>query len=453
MADPRELLSDRELDVMRLVATGATNQEIARQLDISPNTVKVHLRNIFEKLGVASRYEATLVLLRENVIVVEGVNDEEQPKTSPAPADGDTPSANGAEPVAPPAPTLLPEAAAVAPPRAAQPHRSPLVLMLGGVVVLLLVALVALGWRVRQTERTAAAPLTGATVVRWATLPALPEPRQDAAAAAYAGMLYVVGGRDADAPVAPLARFDPTTELWVRGPAKPVPVSGAGAAFLGGRLIVPGGVLANGIPTDEVEAYDVREGRWLRLASLPHPLSRYALAAFEGTLYLFGGWDGGAARDEILAYQPDDDAWRVVGQLPSPRAGAAAAPLNDAIYITGGEGPDGAPLAEVLIFRPATGIEEGPSLPSAEAAPSVAALGNALYLVGTEGARRFDTVAQEWVALEEAPPAEWEAGVLVALDPTILSVGGRATPTDAVWRYQAIFRVFIPGAPDRRPAP
>jgi DNA-binding NarL/FixJ family response regulator len=53
------LLSPREIEVLRLIATGATNRAIAAQLVLSERTVDRHVSNIFTKLGVSSRSAAT----------------------------------------------------------------------------------------------------------------------------------------------------------------------------------------------------------------------------------------------------------------------------------------------------------------------------------------------------------------------------------------------------------
>jgi DNA-binding NarL/FixJ family response regulator len=58
VGDPADLLSPRELEVLGLIARGYRNQEIAAALVLSLSTVKVHVRHIFEKLGVRSRSEA-----------------------------------------------------------------------------------------------------------------------------------------------------------------------------------------------------------------------------------------------------------------------------------------------------------------------------------------------------------------------------------------------------------
>jgi DNA-binding NarL/FixJ family response regulator len=61
-------LSARELEVLRLLARGASNKEIAAQLDLSGNTIKTHLSRIFEKLGVKSRTEAATLALQRGLI-------------------------------------------------------------------------------------------------------------------------------------------------------------------------------------------------------------------------------------------------------------------------------------------------------------------------------------------------------------------------------------------------
>jgi len=53
-----ETLTERELEVLQLIALGNTNQEVARQLIVSPGTVKAHTASIYRKLDVANRTEA-----------------------------------------------------------------------------------------------------------------------------------------------------------------------------------------------------------------------------------------------------------------------------------------------------------------------------------------------------------------------------------------------------------
>ena len=65
---PRETLSDREVEVLRLVADGASNRETAKRLHISEATVKTHLVHIYGKLGVKDRAAAVAVGFRQGVL-------------------------------------------------------------------------------------------------------------------------------------------------------------------------------------------------------------------------------------------------------------------------------------------------------------------------------------------------------------------------------------------------
>jgi DNA-binding NarL/FixJ family response regulator len=65
---PAPRLTERELEVLRLVSRGLNNREIARQLFISENTVKNHVRNILEKLQLHSRIDAVMYAVRERLV-------------------------------------------------------------------------------------------------------------------------------------------------------------------------------------------------------------------------------------------------------------------------------------------------------------------------------------------------------------------------------------------------
>jgi DNA-binding NarL/FixJ family response regulator len=70
--DPSDLLSAREQEVLRLAASGLANKQIGRRLEISESTVKVHLGNLYRRIGVADRTSAAM-WAREHLPTSENV--------------------------------------------------------------------------------------------------------------------------------------------------------------------------------------------------------------------------------------------------------------------------------------------------------------------------------------------------------------------------------------------
>jgi DNA-binding CsgD family transcriptional regulator/N-acetylneuraminic acid mutarotase len=441
MAEDQETLSEREMEIIRLVATGATNREIARKLVISVNTVKVHLNRIFNKLNVASRTEAALYAVREGWVAVEGV---------PAPDAG------------------LVESAAVEQPSGGLSLAKQVFFMLAAVVALLLVFLPqgSLGQTGPQissafTDRNvkALSPISRFQVYRWKSRARMPTPRGRLAVVAYDNAIYAVGGDTAEGVSGVVEVYDPERNLWRARNAKPSPVSNIGAAVIAGKMYVPGGALADGKVTARLEVYDIDQDTWEDRAPLPTPLCAYAIASVEGRLYLFGGWDGEKYLSSVYVYDPAEDRWRTKTAMPTARGFAGAGVIGGKVYVVGGYN-EVHEFASCEEYDPAQ--DNGLDDPWTIKAPltvergglGVVAVGDSLYALGggwkgyLTSSERYDPTTDTWSSFESPVLIQWRNLGVAATETTIYAVGGWNSQYLSVnEEYQAIFRVFLPNVP------
>lgn len=467
MTDDVGPLSEREIEVLKLVASGMTNQQIARNLNISPNTVKVHLRNIFEKLSVQSRTEATMEAVRRGWVGVNGnVASSIQPLAAVEMAVGDDGTTRA---VIIEAPAGVPEL----PPTASEPtpYRAPIASWQRAymviVAVLILLALLAPDWWRNRSQaarltpfsdigQPMVAPAPRPQVSRWITRPSLPEARSRLAAASDAVRLYVIGGETANGVSDAVAIYEPRSSSWQVGAPKPTPVSNMAAAWLAGRIYVPGGSTATGAPTDVLEIYDPQADAWETGAGLPFPLAAYGLAALNDKLYLFGGWDGARYRADTLIYDPEHDSWSVGTPLAEPRGFLAASALEGLVYVVGGF--DGTQeFAAVAAYDPAgEGTAGGPwsaraALSQARGGLGAVSLGARLYAVGGGWTaplafnEQYDTRTGAWSRIETPVAGGWRNLGLAALGQKLYAVGGwSGNYLGSNEEYQALLQQLLP---------
>jgi len=425
-------LTRRETETLNLLAEGLSNDEVASQLGISPNTVKVHVRNIFEKMAVQSRTEATMEAVRRGWIQVPGV---------------DTASESATEmPYWPPLESNW-------------RHWQPLVVL----AVLVIVAAM-----VFWPNRAPAAAVTGVPdfatdsgsvsgsvsprqdVARWSQRAGIPTARSRAAGSQIDGRLFVVGGETSDGDSDVMEMYNPDLDVWQSLPPRPVAVRSAAAATLGGRLYVAGGC-AGEVAINNVDRYDPQNQIWETVASLPEARCGLALVALDDRIYAVGGWDGAELTDTLFIYDPATDRWEEGRRLPESRAFLGAVPLQGKIYALGGH--DGTQQrTEMWNYDPLDDTwNESPSLPEARSGLASAAEGVSIYAIGGgEGDQppiheRFDTLTQTWSTIDSPYQGPWHHAVAVVIGPNLYIVGGWGgeylTNTEA---YQASHLLFLP---------
>lgn len=443
--EPAGELSARECEILELVATGATNQQIAQELTISVNTVKAHLRNIFAKLGVESRTEATLYGIRQGLVKV--------------------PLPSGA----------IPTVADVPRPPIPEPRlvRWPLLPGQGlALLVAMAVVLAAVLWPgTRSSGLSDAGPfvdlpqsesraLEPANVSRWQARSSMPTPRGRFAQAEVDGIIYVIGGLTERGWSSEVEAYDPEADRWDRRASKPTAVANVGAAAVDGLIYVPGGFDQVEAVRDVLEVYDPAADAWSTAAPLPVGLCSYAIVAYGGGFYLFGGWDGQRYVDSVYYYDAAADAWQRGAPLSSARAFAAAAAARGRIYVLGGY--DGSiEYDSCESYDPTLAAAGKPPwrthqpMSTGRAGHSALVSERVIYVVGggwdsyLAYNERYDVANDVWSTFESPLVGEWRSLGLSSA-PTrsgtfLYAIGGWSGRYLAVVRaYRVTFRVYVP---------
>ncbi len=455
-------LSEREMDVARLLSTGASNAEIARDLVISPHTVKVHLRNIFEKLQVNSRTEASMLLVQRGWVIVPGV---EIPAAEYAPP----------EPPPPPEPQALDNLPLPA-------TRWQALYLLGALAfslaLVLLPNLVSLAQApvdlLTDAGQPLRAPASARLEPRWEMRTPLQLPLSRLAMVALDNHLYVAGGESAGGqPVDSVAIYDLDSNEWRQAEPLPQPLANIAMTAANGRIFAAGGSRAASDAGQEetssdlvasLYAFDPQTSVWTEAAALPYSVAGAALVSDGQSLYLLGGWDGRAMRDEIWRLPVPqaktvaastaaaaETTWQLLGHLSSPRAFMGAAMVGGEIYIAGGyDGQRELDLAEV--FTPASGERRQlPSMGSARGGLALVYDGLALYALGggwthsVSTHERYDTTTSAWSNFPSPIQNEWRNLGAAAVDGHLYLVGGwSGAPLDTHLEYQSSFRALLP---------
>jgi DNA-binding CsgD family transcriptional regulator len=432
-------LSERELEILGLVATGASNKEIAQKLYISTNTVKVHLRNIFTKIGVASRTEAAMYAVNAGLFTAATT------EASPLPAQQKSEENEN-------------EIALAAPARQRNVNWR-VVGTLAAVIIGLTGVLIYLGWRLQVLNAAAPAALDEPTRIQ--VLASMPTPRSGLAVVVFENSIFTIAGDSSAGVTGIVERYDPTNDTWQKLPSKNIPVSDVKAALLGGKIYVPGGRLESGTPTDVLEIYDPREKRWSQGAPLPQAISGYALAPYEGKLFLFGGWNGKEYLSSVYAFDPEKGAWAAKTPMEKQRAFAGAAVANGRIYVMGGfDGQQALNLNEV--YQP--GLDNGSGDPWSDAQPlperrygmGITSIAEVIYLIGGEApdnksikSSLFVPQLEEWQPVEFLNTEQMVDLGLASLGVKIYALGGKQEqiPSGQNVSYQAMFLTVFPVMP------
>ena len=440
MADSNDL-SGREREILHLVAKGASNKEIARDLHISANTVKVHLRNIFNKVGANSRTEAAMYAVSSGLVALGS--------SGATAGESDIGLTRG----------VLSGSQSVGDGSESSRRWNHWIIL--GVLAGIIVVVSVVGVVLRTAGSSPNVPVSNPIIQeipRWQEKASLNTPRKGLALAARQNSLYAIAGQTSSGVSGVVERYDLIEDRWETITPKPVPVTDINAVVVGGLIYVPGGQLATGNVTNVLEIYDPVLDLWKQGANLPTAISSYALTAYEGKIYLIGGWDGKNAVDTVYIYDPDQERWSQGTSMPTSRSYPGVGVSDGKIYVIGGF--DGQNLLSANeIYSPDAEESEidpwviGQLLPQARYAMGVTNLAGTLHVFGGVGeagdplpSLEYSTQLGFWEIHQSPFDGQWSQLGLVPVGTNLYLVGGdiNGFPTSINLTYQAIYTINIP---------
>jgi DNA-binding CsgD family transcriptional regulator/N-acetylneuraminic acid mutarotase len=438
-------LSERELQILRLVVTGAGNKEIANQLSISTNTVKVHLRNIFDKIQVSSRTEAAMYAVNHG-LVSEQVGNVADTSFKPVPNNNSTQESfveqDTVEGGAPPKQEIK------------MTRRQAI---WGSIALFFILSVVIIAFFSSRVE-TLKPEETSFDSTRWEKFPELESGIEGLALAVQADQLFAIGGNTDSGVTDLVTAYNFENGNWEPKESKPTPVSDIQAVTIAGLIYVPGGIDPTGTVVNDLEIYNPVKNAWLTGTPLPEPRCRYSLVALEGMVFLFGGWDGYDYQNNTYMYDPTDNRWIELTPMLSPRAWTGGAISAGKVYIFGGINKDGI-SDQIDIFTPPNADEPSGSwiqtisLPQKRYAFGATALADLVFIVGGRG--EDDAVLPDWIyypGINEwrSFPSPIPAGAIkqgfTGAGTHLYIVGGETDRKilQTVYSYQAFFTASLP---------
>ncbi len=454
MAEFGESLSPRETDVLHEMVNGGSNKEIANVLSISPNTVKKHVRNIFIKMGAASRTEAVTLGLQQGLI--DGIELVEETQPDPVTVEQSAPEVVEV-PVETPALSNQPqeiEASLDSPVESqivqSSPRLRPIVFLLP-LLFLLIIGSIFIYQQLAPSEPEQFVEVQLDELGWWQAHP-LDAPRAGMATVGDGLNIYRIGGESADVIDGSTATFDSRDKTWHTLATKPTAVTDAAASVVAGQIYVVGGRTQDDA-TSLVEVYSPAGDVWRSAASLPIPLTG-AVAVSDGkVLYVAGGENSDGITDQFYVYNPIDDSWRPLPPLPTARSFAAGAILTDFLYVVGGRSQMGElDICERFDLLAEQWASCSPML-EARAGAQALALFDKLYVLGggfdtpvTSG-ELFDASSDNWAVVNVPINSSWTRLGLANIETRIYLFGGERDgqlQADMYAFEPRPFQIFLP---------